>query len=189
MDYLYEFANAITPISKESFGLISKHLTIKHYNANTVLCNIGEKPKYGYFIKSGVIRGSIIDPKGKVFTRSLFIKDQFAGPYSALIQNTTSSFIYETLTDCEVIQLDYKEVRKLYDQNHELMRFGYMMLEFFYINMEKTIVSLATKDAKQRYIDFKNKYESVEHLIPLYQVASYLSITPIQLSRIRKSFK
>lgn len=186
MNYLYEYANLHTTLSRESFELATQHLKEKRYDAKTILCNIGEEPKYGYFIKSGIIRAYTVNEKGKEFTKSLFSEFQFAGPLSALIQNRTSNLVYETLTECEVIEGDYKKVRALYDEHLDLMLFGHKMLELYYIGLENKVVELATKTAKERYVNLKKRFENLENLIPQYQIASILGITPIQLSRIRK---
>ncbi|GAB3642608.1 hypothetical protein [Spirosoma arcticum] len=42
-------------------------------------------------------------------------------------------------------------------------------------------------DAGQRYEQFQRDYGHLEPLIPQYHIASYLGVTPTQLSRIRRS--
>jgi hypothetical protein len=44
-------------------------------------------------------------------------------------------------------------------------------------------------DAKAQYLALLKKMPNIEELIPQYQIASYLSITPVQLSRIRRKIK
>jgi hypothetical protein len=43
-------------------------------------------------------------------------------------------------------------------------------------------------DARQRYLLFQQRFPLLEQQIPQYHVASYLGITPTQLSRIRRGF-
>ena len=66
------------------------------------------------------------------------------------------------------------------------MRFNHKMLQLYYISLEKKVIELGTKTAKERYINLKGKFGNIENLIPQYHIASLLGITPIQLSRIRK---
>ncbi|MGB6268061.1 MAG: hypothetical protein WBF67_03545 [Olleya sp.] len=40
-------------------------------------------------------------------------------------------------------------------------------------------------NAKGRYLKLREKIPNIDNLIPQYQIAAYLSITPVQLSRIR----
>ncbi len=45
---------------------------------------------------------------------------------------------------------------------------------------------MALLEAKERYLIFKEEHPGIETLIPQYHVASYLGISPTQLSRIRQ---
>lgn len=189
MEVLYQFSNKLTPISREAFELVSPHLKHIKCKANTILCNVGDESKYVFFIVSGIVRTSTETEKGKVFTRELYTDNQFCGPMSDMIKNKPSSYLYETLTDCELIRSEHKEVQKLYSQYPELMKFEIKMLEHAYIKLEKTVISLGTKDAKERYLNLLERLKGIEDLIPQYQIAYYLGVTPIQLSRIRKGLK
>jgi len=189
MHPIHQLANTISPISNTSFEKISHFLHERTIKKGTILCNINETAKYGYFIKSGIISSSINFGNGKTFVRGLYIKNQLVGPHPSLVANVPSSFIYETLNDCVVIEYEFEKIRDLYYENPDLLRFGYKVLEQFYLNLEETIISLGTRDAKDRYLEFRETYAEVENAIPLQLTASYLGITPIQLSRIRKSLK
>lgn len=186
MDYLYEYANSYSKLTKKSFDLAKVHLSEKKFNTKEILCGIEDQPRYGYFIKSGIIRAYTINEKGKEFTKSLFSEFQFAGPLSALLENRKSELIYEALTDCEVIQGDYIQLRKLFDENIELMKFHHKMLQFYFIGLENKVIELGALTATERYLNLKKRFTNIENLIPQYQIASILGITPIQLSRIRK---
>lgn len=187
MKALYQFANNLASISEEAFELITPFLTPINYDENTIICDIGDDAKYLYFIKSGVVRTSTISDSGKTFTRALYSENEFFGPLSNIIKNERSSFIYEALTDCQLIRSEHKKVQELYEKHPELMRFELKVFEHVYVKMEKTIINLGTKNAKERYQKLLIRFKGIENLIPQYQIASYLGITPIQLSRIRKS--
>jgi len=187
MESLFKFANKLTPISIEVFELLKPHFKHLSVKANTILCDIGDNADNLFFIVSGVARTSSIGENGKNFTRSLHTANQFLGPYSNLIKNEKSNLIYETLTDCEIIQSAHKDVLKNFGHLPEIMQFEIKILQYLYVDMQKTIISLGTLDAKERYKKLLKRIIGIENLIPQYQIASYLGITPIQLSRIRKS--
>jgi len=187
MEALYNFANKLTPISRDTFELIKPYLTHRSVKANTILCNAGDEADNVFFIISGVARTSAVSETGKTFTRSLHTSNQFIGPYSNLIKNEKSNLVYEALTDCEIIQSAHKDVIKNLGHLPEMMQFEIKMLQHLYVDMEKTIISLGTLNAKERYLKLLIRFDKIESLIPQYQIASYLGVTPIQLSRIRKS--
>lgn len=187
MEALYNFANRLTPISRETFELLKpnfKHLSVK---ANTILCDAGDEANNMFFVISGVARTSAVSENGKVFTRTLHTANQFLGPYSDLIKGEKSSLVYEALTDCEIIQSAHKDVLKNFGHLPEMMQFEIKVLQHLYNDMQKTIISLGTLNAKERYLKLLKRIVGIEELIPQYQIASYLGITPIQLSRIRKA--
>ena len=189
MNPLHEFVNTVSPISLSSFEKIKPFLIEINIKAGEVLCKIGEVVKYGYLIQDGLITSAIPVNTDKIFIRGIYKSDDFIGPHPALMVDIPSSFEYKAITDCTLIQFEYEKIRELYYENPDLLRFGYKTLELFYINLEETVVSLGTRDAKDRYLEFRETYATVEKLIPLNQVASYLGITSIQLSRIRKVLK
>ena len=46
-------------------------------------------------------------------------------------------------------------------------------------------LDVLSKDARTRYLELRNLIPQIDNLIPQYQIASFLNITPVQLSRIR----
>lgn len=46
-------------------------------------------------------------------------------------------------------------------------------------------ILLLTKSAKERYLEFSVMYPGLENYISQYHIASYFSVIPISLSRIR----
>jgi hypothetical protein len=60
-----------------------------------------------------------------------------------------------------------------------------LQAESFFLHKEKREIELVLLRADERYRIFKEEYPTLENLISQYHVASYLGITPTQLSRIR----
>jgi CRP-like cAMP-binding protein len=187
MEALYNFANSLTPLSDETFKLLKPYFNRLTLKSNTVLCNTGDDAHNLYFILSGVARTSAIMDNDKIFTRTIHTANQFLGPYSNLINNEKSNLAYETLTDCEIIEINHKNILKHFGHLPEMMQLEIKILQNLYEDLQKTIISLGTLNAKERYLKLLKRINGIEELIPQYQIASYLGITPIQLSRIRKS--
>jgi len=53
------------------------------------------------------------------------------------------------------------------------------------VKKEFSEITLKSATAKQRYLEFENNYPQLISRLKLHQIASYLAITPAQLSRIR----
>jgi len=59
------------------------------------------------------------------------------------------------------------------------------MAEQFFIQKEKREIELVTLEAKERYQIFQKEHPGLDQQIPQYHIASYLGVSPTQLSRIR----
>ena len=70
----------------------------------------------------------------------------------------------------------------------EFSSFYIKILEGSYINSENKVYDLSVLNSTERYIKLKKEIPDIENLIPQYQIASYLNITPTQLSRIRREY-
>ena len=135
----------------------------------------------------GLMRVYLPMESGKEFNKNFFMPMSFVGSYSALIKNEPSKLIYETLTECKVYEIDFNELVKLCKLDIVISNLYNRIVEQVFIKYEERHLQLISLDAKQRYLELRTQIPDIDLLIPQYHIASYLSITPVQLSRIRKS--
>lgn len=183
---LYQTINYISPLSDEALGLITPLFKQNTYPKNTLLCKAGDTPTDFYFINSGVMRAFTETPKGTSYNTSIFYSLQFSGPKSALILKKPSRINYETLTECDIITIDYQKMMDLCDVNHEILKLSHRLLELYFVSLERRAITLGSLNAKERYLAMRDRFKHFENEIPQYHIASLLGITPIQLSRIRR---
>ena len=91
------------------------------------------------------------------------------------------------MTECVIWVADYSELEELFLKFHDLERLGRKVAEFYFLEKEKKELEMALMDATERYLLFREQFPTLEQLIPQYHIASYLSISPTQLSRLRKN--
>lgn len=186
MEFIQEFIQKIGKLSKESENEFLSLLEIKKFKKGSVIAKKGEIPKSFYMLKSGIARSFFVDENNKQYTRTLFRPIASVGAFSALILNKPSRLTYDCLTDCEMYEGDFQAFKKLCNKNSDIANMYARGLEGVFIRMERRIYDLSVLDAKQRYIDLKIRIPNIDNLIPQYHIASYLNISPVQLSRIRK---
>tara|TARA_R110000787_G_scaffold19150_5_gene57871 strand:- start:5118 stop:5693 length:576 start_codon:yes stop_codon:yes gene_type:complete len=174
------------PLSKKSLEQLSSIFEEKKLKKKDKIASFGEVPTSFFVLKSGIARSYITDEKGKQFTRSLYVPMRTVGAFSSLILNKPTEVVYDCLTDCTLLIGNFKEFKELANKNIELSNLYNVILERLFIRMEKRIFDLSSLDAKQRYLKLRKFIPEIDALIPQYHIASYLNITPVQLSRIRK---
>ena len=186
--YYNEIKSYITsfyPISEASFNLVYEIAHIKQVKSGTVLVNIGEVPNKIYMINKGVMRSYVRLENGKEVTKSIFVPRIILASLRALITQSPSECIYETLTDCEIYEVDYLKYKAICETNTEVLGFHAKFLEQLLCQHDTKHIELLTMNAKQRYLKLRKVIPNIDNLIPQYQIAKFLSITPVQLSRIR----
>lgn len=156
------------------------------YKKNEKLCVLGEISNDFFVLKKGIIRSFYSDVNGKYHTRFLLTPTVALASLASLISEKPSTMVHECLTDCTVFKGDFKKFKKLAKKNIELSNLYSLILEDVFIRMEQRDRDLTSLDAKQLYLKLKSESPEIEKSIPLYHIASYLNVTPIQLSRIRR---
>lgn len=186
MKKLLSALNEFYPLSEKTLKQLSIIFTEKEFKKKDKIASYGEIPTNFYVLKSGIVRSYVTDEKGKEFIRSLYIPVRAVGAFSSLINQKPTKIVYDCLTDCTVVVGNFNKYKELAKENIELANLYNVILERLFIRMEKRILELSLLDSKQRYLKLKNYIPEIENLIPQYHIASYLNITPVQLSRIRK---
>ena len=60
------------------------------------------------------------------------------------------------------------------------------MMESSYLKAESIILDISTNNATERYLILKEMIPNIDNLIAQRYIASYLNVSPVQLSRIKK---
>ena len=188
MDFFRTFVYNFHNVSENSFQEFYQITENKTLLKNHKIVKIGQIPVNFYILKKGIIRSYIIDEKGKEHTKTIFTPVGTSGNLGALIKKKPSKLIYECLTECDVLECDYESFHYLSRKHHDLSIFHYKVLENIYLREEAKILELSMLSATQRYENLRKSHRGIDNLINQYHIASFLNITPVQLSRIRKNY-
>jgi CRP-like cAMP-binding protein len=181
-----DFLNKFTKVSQENVDSLLDIAEYKKVSAGTQLVKLNEVPTKLYMVFSGIVRCYLITETGKEFNKTFCMSVGFAASLTALVTKKPSLFVFETLTDCEIFEMDYNKLMKLCESNIVINTLYSRVLESVYASYEKRLVDLISLEAKDRYLALRKQIRNVDELIPQYHIASYLGITPVQLSRIRR---
>ena len=178
------------PISSDTWDIVKQCLTSRHVNKGETLYAVGQQPTSFAFIHKGLIRAYVADVEGNEFNKNFFYEGRFPGSMSALIKSETSFLGIQALEDCEIVEIDFKKFRSALFTNSELMRFHIHYLETHWLLEKETKeIGYLQFEAKQRYLKFLDNYKIILPRLAQFHIASYLGITPTQLSRIKKDIK
>jgi CRP-like cAMP-binding protein len=185
MDEVQVYINEITPFSAESWKNFRSVFRAQNLNKGDYLATAGGIEKKIFILSKGIIRAFYRNGEGQEYNKTFFTGLSFAAAYSSLLTGQVNKINLQCLSDCQLLEASYSSLTALYDENREIERLARKLAEQFFVLKEKREIELVTLDAGDRYDIFKAEHPHLEQLIPQYHVASYLGITPTQLSRIR----
>ncbi|MBP1163926.1 MULTISPECIES: Crp/Fnr family transcriptional regulator [unclassified Chryseobacterium] len=173
-------------LSEETIQDLLDICTEEYYHKNDLLLESGSMARYYYFIKSGLIGYYTVDEQGNNIYKIFFEENSFVASTAAIIKNVPSDFNIIALEDCAVIQYPAKQYRELLEKHHDLALFHMYYLEKnWVVKKEPLEVSLKYETAKKRYLQLLEN-QSLYNRLKQHHIASFLGITPTQLSRIKK---
>ena len=185
MEPLHLFVNQLVVLSEESWIEFRNLFTPTKLKKDDFFVQPGKIETRFAFLESGLTRTYYCNSRGKEFTKKIHSPGGLIGSYSSMIQKSVSTLYVQALTDCSLLVADYVKVESLFDTHPLIERLARRLAEVQYVLKEKREMELAMMSAEDRYHIFQKEFPGLENDIPQYFVASYLGITPTQLSRIR----
>lgn len=141
-----------------------------------------------FFLLSGILRGFYLDKDGNDVTYHFIFENQ---SYGSDFLTTDKPHIcgYEALEDCIALPIRAKELKAVIQTDHKLLWMYVHMLEESLKRKILREISFVTKTATERYLDLVQTYPHIEKRASQAHIASYLGITPVSLSRIRRAIR
>ena len=186
MKDLINYIERSTPISSYIKNDLKKIAHVKYRDKGNIVLRENSNRKIQIFVAKGCLRSFYKTENGKEHTLQFAIKNWWISDYITLFKNTQSIMSIECLVESKIIIFEQTELENIYSKYPELGVVQRKSLENRISTQQKRILGLLTLSAKEKYQRFINDYALFEKIIPNYQIASFLGITPESLSRIRK---
>lgn len=180
-----EHIEQITKVNEAFWQVLQNNIVASFLEKGTLYAKEGSRVKSIGFLKSGIIRIYYLDENGNEWNKAFLEKNSFLLGNVNIEEKIT--VYYETLTACEILKAPisfYQDSMKNYPNLNKV--FQHHMALLLKRKSEREIDFLRLT-AEKRYQKFKATYPHLLKIIPQYHIASFLGITPTQLSRIKLS--
>lgn len=181
-DFFYDLASVSTQ-SWDKFSALFKPRVLKK---GDYFIKEGQIATELAFLEEGIIRVFYRSDKGIEYNKQFFVNPCLIGGYSSLITNLPTQINQQALSGCTILVAKYSKIQALYSTYPEIERIARILAEFYFVQKEQREIEIVLLDAEKRYAIFQKQFPQLEQQIPQYHIASFLGITPTQLSRIRK---
>jgi len=146
----------------------------------------GEVCRTENFIIKGCLRMYSIDESGQEHIVMFGIEDWWISDLYSFLTQSPAGYFIDALEDTEVLQISRANLELLYEKVPKFDRFFRVILQRAFIAQQDRINQGLSFTAEQRYLHFLEKYPRLEQRISQKQLASYLGMTPVFLSMLRK---
>lgn len=179
---LPDFPLMVDEAVKEKF--LSTGKMVKHKKGDLIIV-AGQDNYEPSILLSGLIRVFFLNAEGVDVTNLFIYENTFYGS-DFLTMKKAGVCSFEALEDCVSLMLDREILNDTLKSDIRLLLIYTGILEQ---SMNRKILrenALITQSATERYLDLKNDYPGIEKRVSQAHIASYLGITPVSLSRIRR---
>jgi CRP-like cAMP-binding protein len=191
LSLLHRVLNDISPLPRSVWEDASGYFSLKMLPKGAHLFDIGDKVKEFYFLVQGLARYYYISESGKEFNKSFAEKPGhlLSSISSVSMKEEVSPFGVKTLSELTVLCISYEDFRALAAKHPAWNDLMLRIYERLIVKKERREADFLLLSAKERYLKFLNDYSMIESAVANYHIASYLGITEVALSRIRKEMK
>ena len=195
MKFLKQYIKDKIEINDEEWEKIASLFTKKTYAKGEEIFSAGEIHKKVYYVSEGILRMYMIDTEGKDITWSLNyhkdnqVLDPFSGDFVSYLSKKESDLFCETLCDTVLYISDFKALDTLYESSLKWMKLGKIISDTQIVTLVERTKMMHRLTAKEKYLLMQKVAPIYEKVLPDYQFATVLGITPQSLSRIKKDMK
>ena len=149
--------------------------------------SMGEKMKMLPILVTGVLRGYIVEENGRDITDCFIFRrgDVIMGTGDFL---TPSPVHIETTTECQVLMVPLAERLQRLEQPELLVINNQQLMRALERHWQVKMM-LYQSDAMPRYQWFRKQYPGLENKITGKHLASFMGMTPVTLSRLRRRLR
>lgn len=186
MEQIKHIIRQMIEISDEEMAQFLSMCLMKRFKRKSILSRPEVVPNEIFFINKGIVRVVVTDRSGTDHTTHFALENQFIADYSCFMQKRPSLYTLEALEDTETVVLPRSSVEWGYQNLSQGDRLGRLIAEFYFIYQDNRTHNLYARTPKERYDTITDVFPNIHNRAPQHMIASYLGITSVHLSRLKK---
>lgn len=158
------------------------------FPAGDLIVASGDEENKLYLLMDGLIRKYYVDYQGNDLTHQFLEAGQvFSTQHVVFSGQVICNF--EAVEPCRLVCFDYERVQKLMVEDPSLTKIYIGILEETLRIKLVRETALLTETATERYVKLKTEIPDIDQRISHAHIASYIGVTPVSLSRIRRTMR
>ena len=139
-----------------------------------------------FYVKKGILRSYYTTESGEEKTIFFRWEGQVASIPECVFDNEPTRQTWQALEDCELFEIDYDLVEKMSENNFPIIKMRVEFAQKMLLESLKRIESFVLDKPEERYQKLIAQKPEIIQRVADKHIASYIGVTPVSLSRIRK---
>lgn len=188
---LNNFIQQYVQITEKELEEFNQMCEIHEFDKGDVIIKAGEPQKALFFIVKGLIRNFIVTEEGNLKIYNFRMENMQVTGYALYNYADSLKAIVsvECLEDCLMIKVPIEAIKYVIENFKNGDRLGRLMAESHVMEMVKYVVERDTLSIMERYDNMEEGFPNIHQRVSQHMIASYLGITPVHLSNLKKSRK
>jgi len=179
---------AISPLTLAERALFPRPLR-RELPAGAALLRAGERATQTAFVTEGGLREYYLLPDGTERAKSFNLPGELAGSLADLLTGAPSRTWVVAEVPTVLLVTPWPTYIALHEQSMGWQRLGRRVAENLYLRKVEREYELLALDAEARYRRALARWPTLEQVFLQRHIASYLGVTPVHLSRLRKAMR
>ena len=180
-----EYFDNYSSLNDEEWQAIRNEISIIKLKKGDHFISSGEiSHKIGLIVK-GCMRYYYIK-NGDEITGEFWREREVVGSYESMFLEQPSTQNIEAIEPVTLLVLDYMHLRKLFARHHKIESICRRILEELLAESQARIASYIMDSPEERYLKLNDQMPGILNRVPQKYIASFIGVTPVSLSRIRK---
>lgn len=177
---------ALIQADQEELDQLVSLCSFQKFRKNELLSQPGKVPQEVFFIAKGLLRVIVTDAKGVEHTVHFATENQFVADYSSFLLHQPGIYTLQALEPMEVVVMPRQAIDWGYQNMSQGDKFGRKVAEFYFIYQDNRVKNYYSRTPKERFELMDSIFPQIQQRVPQHMIASYLGITPVHLSRLKK---
>lgn len=173
-------------VTEEQLDHLKPHIKKRTLQQNETLLQKGQICKNFFYVEEGLLRFYSIDKKDNVNVLEFAPEKWLVLDRASYYFDEPSEFYIDAIEPTTVAVLDEKFINIASEISPQFRKYNERILQNHIRHLQNRIHLLIGTNAKDRYVDFIEKYPDLTLRVPQWMIASFLGITPESLSRVRR---
>lgn len=180
-----DFMAQVAPEYAASLERMRPYVQVKTLQKSEVLFRAGAVFREMYYVRKGGCVLYSLDGGKEVVSQFFFEGELMCDHFSFLTGRPSNQYV-RALEDTALESLSYKTIQQMYEEVPGLERVSRLLTECTCVRLMLHLTSYKNDSAETRYRKLLVQRPQLAQRVPQYLIASYLGVTPVGLSKVRK---